>query len=137
MRLEEQVNVSNQNVLALEAQFRQARDIVRVARANLFPTLSTGPSIVNSQSSGTLYGGAASLSRLVQQRDDVRPAVRSFLPGGPLGQRSRARSTPMSRTRKSPRRSLKMLASRIMRSLRRITSNCTDWTATSTCWSAP
>lgn len=66
--LEEQVNVSNQNVLALEAQFRQARDIVRVARANLFPTLSTGPSIVNSQSSGTLYGGAAALNRLVQQR---------------------------------------------------------------------
>lgn len=66
--LEEQVNVSNQNVLAFEAQFRQARDIVKTARANLFPTLSTTPSIVNSQSSGTLYGGAAALNRLVQQR---------------------------------------------------------------------
>src|SRR6476469_2646412 len=42
--LEEQVTVSNQNVLALEAQFRQARDIVRVARGNVLPTLSTAPS---------------------------------------------------------------------------------------------
>jgi NodT family efflux transporter outer membrane factor (OMF) lipoprotein len=66
--LEEQVSVSNQNVLALEAQFRQARDLVRVARSGLFPTLSVAPSIVNSQSSGTLYGGAAALNRLVQQR---------------------------------------------------------------------
>jgi NodT family efflux transporter outer membrane factor (OMF) lipoprotein len=66
--LEEQISVSNQNVLALEAQFREARDLVRVARSNLFPTLSVAPSIVNSQSSGTLYGGAAALNRLVQQR---------------------------------------------------------------------
>jgi NodT family efflux transporter outer membrane factor (OMF) lipoprotein len=66
--LEEQVNVSNQNLLAFEAQFRQARDIVKTARANLFPTLSVAPSVVNSQSSGTLYGGAAALNRLVQQR---------------------------------------------------------------------
>src|SRR5690348_15974759 len=66
--LEEQVNVSNQNLVAFEAQFRQARDIVKTARANLFPTLSVAPSIVNSQSSGTLYGGAAALNRLVQQR---------------------------------------------------------------------
>jgi NodT family efflux transporter outer membrane factor (OMF) lipoprotein len=66
--LEEQVNVSNQNLAALEAQFRQARDIVKTARSNLFPTLAIGPSIVNSQSSGTLYGGAAALNRLVQQR---------------------------------------------------------------------
>jgi NodT family efflux transporter outer membrane factor (OMF) lipoprotein len=66
--LEEQISVTNQNVLALEAQFREARDVVRVTRSNLFPTVSAGPSIVNSQSSATLYGGASALNRLVQQR---------------------------------------------------------------------
>src|ERR1700730_12054179 len=43
--LEEQVNLSNQNLLAAEARFRQARDAVRIARAALFPTLSTSPGI--------------------------------------------------------------------------------------------
>ena len=47
--LEEQVAISNQNVLAAEAQFRAARDAVRIARAALFPTISTGPSITNSR----------------------------------------------------------------------------------------
>ena len=54
--LEEQVNISNQNVLAAEAQFREARDAVRVARAALFPTIGTNPAITNSRT-GT--GGTA------------------------------------------------------------------------------
>ncbi len=36
--LEEQVSVSNQNVLQAEAQYRQAKAAVSVARAALFPT---------------------------------------------------------------------------------------------------
>ncbi|MGD0695188.1 MAG: efflux transporter outer membrane subunit [Terriglobia bacterium] len=48
--LEEQVNISNQNVLAAEAQFREAKAAVRIARSGLFPTLSGSVSIVNSQS---------------------------------------------------------------------------------------
>ena len=40
--LEEQVNVSNQNVAAAEAQFRQARAAVQAARAGYFPTVSVG-----------------------------------------------------------------------------------------------
>jgi len=52
--LEEQVNISNQNVLAAEAQFREARDAVRIARSGLFPTVSGSASIVNSKPSGTL-----------------------------------------------------------------------------------
>ena len=54
--LEEQVNISNQNVLAAEAQFREAKDAVRVARAALFPTIGTSPVITNSR---TGNGGAA------------------------------------------------------------------------------
>jgi len=47
--LEEQVSISNQNVLAAEAQFREARYAVRIARSNLFPTVAVTPSIVNSR----------------------------------------------------------------------------------------
>jgi NodT family efflux transporter outer membrane factor (OMF) lipoprotein len=49
--LEEQVKVSNQNVLAAEAQFRSAKAAVRIARSALFPTVTTGPSATRSQSS--------------------------------------------------------------------------------------
>jgi NodT family efflux transporter outer membrane factor (OMF) lipoprotein len=48
--LEEQVSVSNQNLLAAEAQFREAKFAVRIARSNLYPTVSVAPSIVNSRS---------------------------------------------------------------------------------------
>jgi NodT family efflux transporter outer membrane factor (OMF) lipoprotein len=52
--LEEQVNLSNQNILSAEAQYREARDAVRIARSGLFPTVSGGASVVNSKTSGTL-----------------------------------------------------------------------------------
>jgi NodT family efflux transporter outer membrane factor (OMF) lipoprotein len=54
--LEEQVNISNQNVLLAEAQYRQARDQVRITRSALFPTVSVAPSIINSKTSATLSG---------------------------------------------------------------------------------
>ncbi len=67
--LEEQVSISNQNVLSFEAQFREARDLVRIARSNLFPTVTAGPAISNSRSSANLYGsGGGAVSALVQQR---------------------------------------------------------------------
>ena len=43
--LEEQVEVSNQNLKIVEAQFRQARDQIRISRSGLYPTVGTGPSI--------------------------------------------------------------------------------------------
>jgi NodT family efflux transporter outer membrane factor (OMF) lipoprotein len=42
--LEQQVNVSNQNLKAAEAQYTQARAILRYARADYFPTITTNPS---------------------------------------------------------------------------------------------
>jgi len=42
--LEDQVSISNQNVLAAEAQFRAAKAAVHVARAGLYPTAATAPS---------------------------------------------------------------------------------------------
>src|SRR5947209_14568419 len=42
--LELQVNVSNQNLKAAEAQYRQARAVLRYNRADYYPTLTAGPS---------------------------------------------------------------------------------------------
>ncbi len=50
--LEEQVAISNQNVAQAEAQYRQARAAVSVARAALFPTVGTNPGVTFSQGSG-------------------------------------------------------------------------------------
>jgi|SRR5579871_3800515 len=65
--LEQQVSISNQNVLAAEAQFRAARAAVRVARAGLFPTVSVAPSVITtrtpSQVTGTVQGGTAAKPR--------------------------------------------------------------------------
>ena len=48
--LEERVDVSNQNLKVAEAQFRQARALVRFYRAGYYPTLTVGPSITGEQS---------------------------------------------------------------------------------------
>jgi NodT family efflux transporter outer membrane factor (OMF) lipoprotein len=53
-RLEEQVSISNQNIKVFEAQYRQARDAIRISRAGLFPTVSATPSITTARSSATL-----------------------------------------------------------------------------------
>jgi NodT family efflux transporter outer membrane factor (OMF) lipoprotein len=42
--LEAQVNVSNQNLKAAEAQYTQARALLRYYRADLFPTVTANPS---------------------------------------------------------------------------------------------
>jgi NodT family efflux transporter outer membrane factor (OMF) lipoprotein len=52
--LEDQVSISNQNVLAAEAQFREAKAAVRIAQAGQFPTVTAAPAAT---ASGT---GAAS-----------------------------------------------------------------------------
>jgi NodT family efflux transporter outer membrane factor (OMF) lipoprotein len=41
--LEQQVAVSNQNVIVAVAQYREARDQIRIARSALFPTLTLSP----------------------------------------------------------------------------------------------
>ena len=67
--LEEQVSISNQNVLAAEANFRAARYAIGVARAALFPTVSIGPSLGVSRTlgvtnNGQVAGGTASVYSL-------------------------------------------------------------------------
>jgi len=53
--LEDKVNVSNQNIASAAATFMAARAMVREARAQLFPTVTTNPSITTQRpSSNTL-----------------------------------------------------------------------------------
>jgi NodT family efflux transporter outer membrane factor (OMF) lipoprotein len=55
--LEEQVNISNQNVAVAEAQFRQARALAWAARAAYFPTVTVGASFTRYRSSANAGGG--------------------------------------------------------------------------------
>jgi NodT family efflux transporter outer membrane factor (OMF) lipoprotein len=57
--LEDQVNVSNQNIAAAAASFFSARALVKEARSQYFPTLSTNPSIMNNRQSASLRTAVA------------------------------------------------------------------------------
>ncbi len=56
-RLEESVNVSNQNIAAAAANFVAARALVREARSQYYPAVSTNPSITNARPSQAQFGG--------------------------------------------------------------------------------
>jgi NodT family efflux transporter outer membrane factor (OMF) lipoprotein len=49
--LQERIEVSNQNLKVAEQQFREARDLISINRAGLFPTVSAGPSTIVEQTS--------------------------------------------------------------------------------------
>jgi len=55
--LEEKAGSSNQNIAAAMANFLAARSLVRQARSQYFPTVTTNPSIVNSRPSPGQFGG--------------------------------------------------------------------------------
>jgi NodT family efflux transporter outer membrane factor (OMF) lipoprotein len=57
--LEEQVNVSNQNIAAAAANFLAARALVRQTRAQYYPTISANPTITNSRPSLGQFGGVS------------------------------------------------------------------------------
>ena len=50
--LEQQVNVSNQNLKAAEAQYQEARAVLRYDRADYYPTITAGPSATRERVSG-------------------------------------------------------------------------------------
>jgi NodT family efflux transporter outer membrane factor (OMF) lipoprotein len=60
--LEEQVNVSNQNIAAAAANFLAARALVRQTRAQYYPTISVNPTITNSRPSLGQFGGVKGVS---------------------------------------------------------------------------
>jgi NodT family efflux transporter outer membrane factor (OMF) lipoprotein len=55
--LEEKSAVSDQNIVAAADNFLAARALVREARSQYFPTLTTNPSIVNQRPSPAQFGG--------------------------------------------------------------------------------
>jgi NodT family efflux transporter outer membrane factor (OMF) lipoprotein len=55
--LENQVNVSNQNIASAAAAFLVARAMVREARSQYFPTVTVGPAITSSMQSATTTSG--------------------------------------------------------------------------------
>jgi NodT family efflux transporter outer membrane factor (OMF) lipoprotein len=56
-RLEEQVNASNQTLKAADAQYRQARALIQINRAGLFPTIASSPSITTNRLSTNAPAG--------------------------------------------------------------------------------
>jgi NodT family efflux transporter outer membrane factor (OMF) lipoprotein len=57
--LEEKVNISNQNIASAAASFFAARALVKEARSQLFPTVSTNPATTLQRPSATLSNGKA------------------------------------------------------------------------------
>jgi NodT family efflux transporter outer membrane factor (OMF) lipoprotein len=55
--LEEKVNVSNQNIAAAAASFFAARALVKEARSQYFPRVTTNPAITVQRPSATMSGG--------------------------------------------------------------------------------
>ncbi|MGH9692258.1 MAG: efflux transporter outer membrane subunit [Candidatus Acidiferrales bacterium] len=74
--LEAQVNVSNQSIAAATASFFAARAIVREARSQYFPTVSTNPSISESRQVSP-RGGSSQAS---QGPDYLLPFDASYVP---------------------------------------------------------
>ena len=62
-----QVEISNQNVLVAEAQFRRAQALVASARAAYFPTLDASGSVVRSRSPTGVIGGTTA-GRIITNR---------------------------------------------------------------------
>jgi NodT family efflux transporter outer membrane factor (OMF) lipoprotein len=69
--MELQVNVSNQNLKAAEAQFQQARAVLRYYRADYYPTVTAGPSATRTRISGN--SATSSLLRGATYNDFVLP----------------------------------------------------------------
>ena len=65
--LVEQVEISNQNVLAAEARFRRARALVAASRSTYFPTLDADVSVTRSRSPAGAIGGTTA-GRVITNR---------------------------------------------------------------------
>ena len=74
--LEEQVNVNNQNIAAAFASFLSARALVKQARSQYFPTVTTNPSITYQRN--PLTGGSGSSS--TSSSSQVTPITEYSLP---------------------------------------------------------
>jgi NodT family efflux transporter outer membrane factor (OMF) lipoprotein len=65
--LEEQVDVSNQNLAVAEARFRGARAAIRVAQSNLFPAITGGAQVARARSRSSGAQGPSHRTQTVYQ----------------------------------------------------------------------
>ena len=117
--LEQKVNVSNQNIAAAVASFFAARALVKEARSQLFPTVTTNPAITVQRQSSTVSNGGAGAperaphphrgahlltirSRLMRRGSQTSSVVSGTPSDQPLMARKLAR--PISRIPASPSR---------------------------------
>src|SRR6202166_2082813 len=70
-QLEELVNINNQNLKQAEAQFRQARALVALNRANYYPTISSTPAITQTSNGPNTGRGAGGTSQSFSLPADV------------------------------------------------------------------
>ena len=111
--LEEQVNVSNQNIAAAFASFMQARALVKEAQSQYYPTLTTDPSVTRSRTSANLApggGGGAGVGGTTQTvydlpfdaswTPDLWGRVRNTVKGNVAAAQASAASTTMSCARR-------------------------------------
>ena len=79
--LEAKVDVSNQNIVQAEAQYRQAQALVMAARAAYFPTIGVGVSFArSSQSTTTVSGFGVGSIRRTESSDYSLPVSASWEP---------------------------------------------------------
>ena len=80
--LEEKVDISNQNIAAAVASFFSARALVREARAQLFPTVTTNPNVTRQRTPSTASGapGGKSSSSALTFTDYSLPFDASWQP---------------------------------------------------------
>src|SRR4029453_16237382 len=74
--LEDQMNISNQNVLAAEAQYRAARAAVRVTSADLLPTVTATPSATHAGGAAQHHGDFFEVPVDVSYEADVWGSIR-------------------------------------------------------------
>ncbi|HTA41854.1 MAG TPA: efflux transporter outer membrane subunit [Bryobacteraceae bacterium] len=79
-RLEELININNQNVKQAEAQFRQARAVVAADHANYYPTIGSTPSITQSDNGGAGRGGTGVFSAGARTQTFSLPFTASWEP---------------------------------------------------------
>ncbi|HXW93405.1 MAG TPA: efflux transporter outer membrane subunit [Terriglobales bacterium] len=75
-QLEEKIDVSNANLKAAEAQFDQARALVRLNRADLYPTITTGVSATRER----LSANRPEATTLTTTNDLILPVDMSYEP---------------------------------------------------------
>ena len=96
-QLEEQVELSNQNVAAAVEAYEQARALIREAQAALFPTVTTGYSTTRQYTGAALFN--TRILHLERHARDRAPRPRP--PQQPRARRATAAASPPSTRRRA------------------------------------